>query len=143
MPVYRKEFKNMKPGYVRREAELQMVSAKYKMSPKVLATDYETFIEMEHLEEMSVGDMYGEEVEDIPPHIISAMWSLLWMLYHVCGISYIDVWPRNFIEKNGRVWIIDFGDAYELTYSDSEKPDDYLDEILKAGKITHWNQEFL
>ena len=143
MPPYRKVFKGVDPSYVRNEAELQMVAAKFGLSPKVLGTDYKTFIEMEEIENMNVGDWYGEDIKDIPPHILSAMWSLVWMLYHVCGIAYIDVWPRNFVEKNGRVWIIDFGDAYELRYTDSEEPDHYLDEILKAGKITHWNPEFL
>jgi tRNA A-37 threonylcarbamoyl transferase component Bud32 len=142
MKIFHKTFPKRRAGYVRREVGLQKVAAKYGLSPKVIDTDYETYIDMEDLEEMSIGDMYGENIEDIPPNILAAMWSHLYTLYHVCGIEYKDVWPRNFIEKNGRVWIIDFGDARELTYRSNERVDEYLQEILEAGTITHWNQEF-
>ena len=141
--VYRKTFPPGTPASaVKREAALQKVAAKYKLSPKVLATDGKTYIDMEHLNEMTVDDMYGDVIDDIPPNIISAMWANLYTLYHICGIEYIDVWPRNFIEKGGRVWIIDFGDAREITYKDDEEYDDYLQEILEKGTITRWNPEF-
>jgi tRNA A-37 threonylcarbamoyl transferase component Bud32 len=141
--VYRKTFPpGTSPEYVKREAALQKVAAKYKLSPKVLGTDGKTYIDMEHLDEMTVDDMYGQVIDDIPPHIISAMWSTLYTLYHICGIEYLDVWPRNFIEKGGRVWIIDFGDAREITYKKNEEFDEYLEGILEAGTITHWNQDF-
>lgn len=142
MKVFHKTFPKRRAGYVEREVGLQRVAAKYGLSPKVIDTDNKTYIDMEDLEEMSVADMYGENIEDIPPNILAAMWSHLYTLYHVCGIEYKDVWPRNFIEKNGRVWIIDFGDARELTYRSNERVDEYLQEILKAGTITHWNPEF-
>jgi tRNA A-37 threonylcarbamoyl transferase component Bud32 len=140
---YRKQFpKGTPPSYVKREAALQKVAAKYGLSPKVIATDNKTYIEMEYLGEMTVDDEYGQNIDDIPPNILSAMWSNLYILYHVCGIQYLDVWPRNFIEKGGRVWIIDFGDAKELTYKKNEEEDEYLSEILDSGLITHWNPEF-
>ena len=142
MKIFHKTFPKRKAGYVRREVGLQMVAVKYGLSPAVMDTDYETYIDMVDLEEMTVGDIYGEEISDIPPKILAAMWSHLYTLYHVCGIEYIDVWPRNFIEKNGRVWIIDFGDARELTYRKNERVNDYLQEILEAGTITHWNADF-
>ena len=141
--VYRKEFpKGTPPNYVKREAALQKVAAKYGLSPKVIATDNKTFIEMEYVDEMTVDDEHGQNIDDIPPNILSAMWASLYMLYHVCGIEYLDVWPRNFIQKGGRVWIIDFGDARELTYKKNEEEDEYLAKILEAGTITHWNPEF-
>ena len=138
MAIYRKEFKNPKAGYVKREAGFLRKAARYGLSPKLLKTDNETFIEMDNLQEMSVGDMYGDEIEDIPPHILAGMFSLVWTLYHVCKIQYLDLWPRNFITKDDRVWIIDFGDALKA----SDEPDEYVMEILKAGKITHWNSAF-
>lgn len=138
MAIYRKEFTNPKPGYVKREATFLRKAARYGLSPKILKTDNETFIEMDNLREMSVGDMYGDDIKDIPPHILAGMFSLVWTLYHVCKIQYRDLWPRNFITKDDRVWIIDFGDATKT----SDTLDEYVAEILKAGKITHWNQHF-
>jgi tRNA A-37 threonylcarbamoyl transferase component Bud32 len=141
--TYRKTFPVGTPAKaVKREVTLQKVAAKYGLSPKVIATDNKTYIEMEHLGEMTVDDEHGQNIDDIPPKILSGMWSSLYTLYHVCGIEYLDVWPRNFIEKGGRVWIIDFGDARELTYKENEEEDDYLAGILEAGTITHWNPDF-
>ena len=138
MAIYRKNFKDAKPGYVRREAAFLRKAARFGLSPKLLKTDNETFIEMDDLREMTVEDMFGESIEDIPPHILAGMFSLVWTLYHVCKIQYCDIWPRNFIAKGDKVWIIDFGDARKA----SDKQDEYLIEILKSGKITHWNPAF-
>lgn len=141
--IYRKTFPTGTPAKaVKREVELQKVSAKYGLSPKVIATDNKTYIDMEYIGDMTVDDEHGQNIDDIPPKILSGMWSCLYILYHICGIEYLDVWPRNFIEKGGRVWIIDFGDARELTYKKNEVEDEYLSEILEEGTITHWNPDF-
>jgi tRNA A-37 threonylcarbamoyl transferase component Bud32 len=66
------------------------------------------------------------------------MFGLVWILYHICGIEYLDLWPRNFVEVDGRVWVIDFGDA-RMT---KDKKDDYLESVFKKGRITKWNPEF-
>jgi tRNA A-37 threonylcarbamoyl transferase component Bud32 len=141
---YRKTFPSGTPeSYVRNEVHLQTVASQIGLAPAIKKTDYKTFVEMEDLKEMSVEDMYGSDINQIPPKILSAMWAILYTLYHTFDIEYIDVWPRNFIEKNGRVWIIDFGDAREICHEDEDyEPDEYLQEILEAGRITHWNPEF-
>jgi len=138
MAIYRKNYKDPNPGYVKREAGFLRKASRYGLSPKLLNTDNKTFIEMDDLKEMTVEDMYGGEIEDIPPHILAGMFSLVWTLYHVCKIQYRDLWPRNFIAKGDRIWIIDFGDAIKA----SDPIDDYLMETLKTGKITHWNPGF-
>jgi tRNA A-37 threonylcarbamoyl transferase component Bud32 len=138
MAIYRKNYKDPKPGYVKREAGFLRKASRYGLSPKLLSTDNKTFIEMDDLKEMTVEDMYGSEIEDIPPHILAGMFSLVWTLYHVCKIQYRDLWPRNFIAKGDRIWIIDFGDATKA----SGRSDEYLMETLKNGKITHWNPAF-
>jgi len=141
--IYHKTFPSGTPAKaVKREVELQKVAAKYGLSPKVIATDNKTYIDMEYIGDMTVDDEYGQNIDDIPPKILSGMWSCLYILYHICGIEYLDVWPRNFIEKGGRVWIIDFGDARELTYKKNEVEDEYLAEILEEGTITYWNPDF-
>jgi len=139
MKIYNKTFPQAKPGYVAQEAQFLKIAADHGLSPKFVGTDNKTYIDMEDLDEMNVGDMWGENIECIPPNILAGMFSIIWTLYYVHNIEYRDVWPRNFVEKDGRVWIIDFGDAREK----SDEIDDYLGEILAAGKITHWNKEFL
>jgi predicted Ser/Thr protein kinase len=138
MTSYVKRFNNERPSYVRREAEFLQIAASHGLAPEVYDTDYKTYIEMEDLETMNVGDFYGEDIKHIPKHILAGMFSILWFLYHVCDIEYRDVWPRNFIVINDRVYIIDFGDARKK----QKKCDSYLSKILKAGKITHWNPAF-
>lgn len=141
MAIYRKTFPiGTKPAYVRNEAELQTEVSKYGLTPKIIRTDNKTFIEMEDLECMNVGDTYGDNVNDIPANIRAQMWSILWYLHAILGIDYVDVWPRNFVEVDGRVWIIDFGDAY--WHDDNEEMNWYLEEILDAGCITEWNPDF-
>lgn len=135
---YIKRFKVKNYAAVRREAELLNTAASYGLAPEVYDTDYKTYIEMEDLEEMSVSDMYGDEIKNIPPHILGGMFSIVWFLYYVAGIEYRDLWPRNFIAIGDRVFIIDFGDARKK----NKKCDHYLEKILKAGRITHWNPNF-
>jgi tRNA A-37 threonylcarbamoyl transferase component Bud32 len=53
------------------------------------------------------------------------------------GIEYLDVTPYNFIEKDGTVYIIDFGHARNV----SDYLDDYLDDIFANWKLK-WNPEF-
>lgn len=142
MAIHRKTFpKGTDPKYIQNEVELQKEAARWGLSPKVLKTDNKTFIEMEDLECMNIGDTYGENLEDIPQNIRSQMWSILWYMHTVLGIDYVDVWPRNFIEVENRVWIIDFGDATWHDY-DEDEPNWYLEEILDAGYITQWNPDF-
>ena len=138
MSVYRKEFTTEKPAYIKNEVRLQKIASRYGLAPKVLKTDNKTFIEMVRLEEMNVGDMYGNDIDEIPPRVVGGMFSLVWILYHICGIEYLDLWPRNFVEVDGRVWVIDFGDARMK----KDKKDDYLESVFKKGRITKWNPEF-
>ena len=138
MSVYRKEFTTEKPAYIKNEVRLKKIAARYGLAPKVLKTDNKTFVDMVRLEEMNVGDMYGNDIDDIPPRVVGGMFGLVWILYHICGIEYLDLWPRNFVEVDGRVWVIDFGDARMKR----DKKDDYLESVFKKGRITKWNPEF-
>jgi predicted Ser/Thr protein kinase len=136
---YVKRFKTNNYASVRREAQLLNIAASYGLAPEVYDTDYKTYIEMEDLKELSVSDMYGDNIADIPKHILAGMFSILWFLYHVCEIEYVDVWPRNFVEVDGRVYIVDFGHATKKT----AKCNAYLKKTLAAGKITRWNPDFV
>jgi tRNA A-37 threonylcarbamoyl transferase component Bud32 len=138
MSVYRKEFTADKPMYIRNEVRLQKIAAMHGLAPNILKTDNKTFIEMVKLKEMNLGDMYGNDIDEIPARVVGGMFSLVWILYHICGIEYLDIWPRNFVEVDGRVWVIDFGDARMRR----DKKDDYLESVFKKGRITKWNPEF-
>ena len=135
MSTYIKRFTNVRPKDVKREAELLNIAASYGLAPDVIDTDYKTYIEMNDLSAMNVADMWGDE---IPEEILGGMFSIIWILYHVCNIEYRDIWPRNFIVVDKRVYIVDFGHARRK----QRKCDKYLLKILNAGTLTHWNPEF-
>ena len=130
MMTYVKRFVNTKAADVRREATLLNIAASYGLAPEVYDTDNKTYIEMEDLETMNIGDMWGNDIKHIPQHIVAGMFSILWHLYYVCGIEYLDVWPRNFIEVNNRVFIVDFGHAFRKR----KKCNRYLQKMLNSGR---------
>ena len=135
--IYRKLFQNIPPEDVRREADLQIIAASAKFAPRVVNTDFTSFINMVDLQEMCIADKYGEAFETMPSFILEDIYIILRDLYIKYDIEYIDVTPYNFIEKNGRVWIIDFGHA-------SKKGNNnwYLMEVLNAERIHCWNPDF-
>ena len=136
-PIYRKLFQNIPPEDVRREAELQTIAANANFAPRVVDTDFSSFIDMIDLREMCIADKYGESLQTMPTFILEDIYIILRDLYIQYHIEYIDVTPYNFIEKNGRVWIIDFGHA-------SKKGNNnwYLMEVFDAKRIYSWNPDF-
>ena len=139
--AYIKRFPNTSAEDVLREATLQRLAAEYGLAPCVLETDEESFITMEDIGEMNLADLYGEKIEDIPVSIKRDIWNILWALYSCCGIEYTDVTPYNFIEKDGRVWILDFGHARKIIRGDI---DPWLLDILcdESTMLSEWNAEF-
>lgn len=137
MGVYTKKFKRTSPNDIAREAELQHASHILGMSPKVIRYTKNSIV-MEKINEMCIADKYGENIDDIPSAIKIKIFDILRRLYESLDIEYIDVTPYNFIEMDGRVWIIDFGHA---RYRGSEA-DCYLEEIFEEGSLTKWNPEF-
>jgi len=139
MHVYRKVFNDSNLSYVKNEITLYKKAAKFILCPPILDTDYQTYMDCVHLNEMNIGDRWGNNIEDIPTDVLQDMFNIVWKLYHICRIEYIDVWPRNFIKTDNRVWVIDLGDAKPRNFI----RDPYLKHIFKAGRITHWNPEFI
>jgi serine/threonine-protein kinase RIO1 len=82
--------------------------------------------------------MYGDTIGDIPEWIQEAILDILYALYTVAKIEYIDVTPYNFIERDGVVWIIDFGHAKDV----ADEMDPYLDEVFASWNLSKWNPEF-
>ena len=123
------------------EVELQNVSYKYNFTPKIYNVKYnknEAVITMENLNEMCLADKYGDEPFDIPNQYWKQIRTILETLLYEEGIEYIDITPYNFIEKDEKIYIIDFGHAY---YTDKNKKINwFLQELLDGSNS--WNPDF-
>ena len=53
------------------------------------------------------------------------------------NIEYIDITPYNFIEKDGKVFIIDFGHAYYTDFNING----FLNEVMYHC-LNEWNADF-
>jgi tRNA A-37 threonylcarbamoyl transferase component Bud32 len=139
--AYTKHFNDTSQYRIRLETELQRTGSEYGLSPEIIETDSQTFIKMEDLGEMCIADKYGEKIDDIPDHIRRDIWNILWTLYSCCNIEYVDVTPYNFIEKDGRVWVIDYGHA---KYIKRGNVDEWLHHVLSDEQmtLTEWNAHF-
>jgi len=123
------------------EAELQELSSKYGFSPKIIDTVYEddkAIINMEFINEPCLFYKYGKYPEDIPEFVWDQMRIKLLKLYQEEGVQYFDITPYNFIEKDGNVYVIDFGHANYI-YED-EEPDEFFIDFLQGEN--DWNYDF-
>ena len=122
------------------EVELQIISSRYHFSPKIIETYFgeeHCNITMENLETLNLADNYGENPEDIPLDIWTQIRYILTVLYEEEGIEYIDITPYNFIEKDGKVFIIDFGHAYYTDFNING----FLNEVMYHC-LNEWNADF-
>lgn len=140
MPLYIKDVSNCALPYIRNEVRLHRIAAALDVSPKIIDTNYVSFIAMERIESMSLADKYGDEFEDIPFWIQEEIIEILWTLYSCAYIQYVDITPYNFIEHNGRVWCIDFGDAVRQHPKTKLHP--FLKKVFNTWKLTSWNPDF-
>ena len=134
--MFRKEFTSTPSREIAREVRLQQVAANLGLSPNVLKTDNKTFIEMERIDDMALAYRYGDDIEELPNDIREQVYNIVRTLYDH-GIQYIDITPYNFIEKDGRVWIIDFGHA-----SNRKRLIPYLRKMFNEGYLHEWNADF-
>ena len=76
--------------------------------PKILAYDRDTRIMlMERVNYMNVADYYGEKDTDTSPELFGRIRQIIKTLYDN-NVVYPDITGYNFIEHDGKVWIIDF-----------------------------------
>jgi tRNA A-37 threonylcarbamoyl transferase component Bud32 len=134
--IFRKDVSSRSEDQVKNEVCLQRKAALLGLCPKIISTDYKTFIEMEDLGQMCIADMYGEDITDMPKGILTGMYEILRRLYLECDIEYIDVTPYNFIETDDQLWIIDFGDAREVNKNW------FLKEVFQHHSVLQWNPDF-
>ena len=135
--IFRKNVSGRSKEMIEKEVRFQRKAAELCLSPKIVDTDFETYIEMEDLEQMCLADMYGESINDMPESIKKEIYDILTRLYLECDIEYIDVTPYNFIETDDQLWIIDFGDARE-----APKKSYFLKELFRNRELTVWNSDF-
>jgi tRNA A-37 threonylcarbamoyl transferase component Bud32 len=134
-----KRFPNTPVEEIKREAMLQRRAAKKGMSPNVIRCTKKTIVS-EHLDEMCLADKYGKDMDDLPDWVRREIVEILWKLYKECDIEYIDITPFNFIEKEGTVWVIDFGHARSVTPDTKLEP--YLLELFDTWELKCWNKDF-
>ena len=93
---------------------------------------------MEKISGMNLSDFYGENIIDVPCNIIKEVQTIIKTLKFY-NIIYPDITGYNFIEdKNGVVWIVDFGHAY---IREPEQPvDSFVLDFLNGHN--GWNPEF-
>lgn len=121
------------------EIEIQTIAAGYGFSPRILKTEEgvgTVQVYMEDIEEDPLVTSYGEDPNDIPKWIWDEIRFMVRTLYEEEGIEYVDITPYNFIEKDGRIYMIDFGDA---RYKEGE-PDWFLAEFLDGENS--WNPDY-
>jgi len=123
------------------EVELQTIAAKHGFSPKIISTSTQgniCLIFMENLDADCLADVYGEDPDDLPTWIWDRIRTMVKTLLYEEGIEYIDITPYNFIEKNNRIYMIDFGDA---KYT---KPNEliswFLEEFIEGENS--WNPDY-
>ncbi len=142
--TYLKTYINPKPGYVVKSALTQQLAANMRIAPRVLSTDNESYIVMEHLDEMCIADKWGENLDELETELadkIRAGIKDILCILHGQGIEYLDVTPYNFIEKDGRVWVIDFDDVKYIKKGSTTK-NAYLKPIIRGEKQLYWNPAF-
>lgn len=120
------------------EIEMQQIAATYGFSPKVLAINDLDF-DMVNLDSPCLADVYGDDPTKIPDWIWEEIHHILTVLYECEGIEYVDITPYNFIEKEAKLWIIDFGHAY-YTQSPVVPENWFLRDFLDGER--GWNPDF-
>lgn len=121
------------------EIELQKIAAKHGFTPKVIWNEGLEF-EMEMIDAPCLANVYGENAQHIPFWIWDQIIHILTVLYEHEGIEYIDITPYNFIEKDNKIWLIDFGHAF-YTKSPNKPENWFLRELLIDG-VCAWNPDF-
>jgi RIO-like serine/threonine protein kinase len=139
MKLFTKRFENTPLDEIRREASLQRKAAALGLAPAVRRCTSNSIV-MVDLQAMCLGDKYGRNISDTPHWIQERILEILLTLRDTCKIEYTDITPFNFVEDDGVVWVIDFGDAKAIK-ADTPR-DDFLYDVLDYW-VLKWNPEYL
>ena len=106
-------------------------------APKVYYYDRKTkTMAMQKLPGMSVSGYYGEDPDNVPEHVFTQIRKILKTLY-MNNIEYPDITGYNFMVRNNKIHIIDFGHA---TCCDEYPTDAFMLKFLNSHN--GWNPEF-
>ena len=121
-----------------KEINLQIKAHSYVPCPNIIDTivnEGHIYILMEKLEAKTIYDLYGSNPKDVPDKIWKEIHKIISKLYYH-DIHYVDISSFNFmVDKNDKVYIIDFGDAYEC------KVNWFLKDFMDGEKS--WNPDFV
>ncbi len=93
---------------------------------------------MEKIDGMSVSDMYGDSIEDVPDVVFEQLREIMIKLVDN-GIKYPDFTGYNFMLDNkvpDKIWIIDFEHAINEDCTDNE----FIMDVYCGAKI--WNDDY-
>lgn len=82
------------------------------------------------------------EPEDIPKQYWKQIKSIIQILYEYEKIQYIDITPYNFIEKDNKIYLIDFGHAYLSDKSSIQPQNWFLKDFLSNKEFMKFNPDF-
>jgi RIO-like serine/threonine protein kinase len=124
------------------ESEYLLHKYVYKLEivnvPKIYHYDRETQrMVMQRLGGMTLSDMYGAEESCIDAEKFEKVRNIVQLLFNN-NIEYPDITGYNFIEYNGKMWVIDFGDA---RYIARRIKNPFILQFL--GGRNRWNPQFL
>lgn len=88
---------------------------------------------------MSISNLYGENMSNVPKNIIKKIRSIVNTLYKA-NIEYPDITGYNFIKYDDKIWIIDF--EHSKINCDKETYDPYILKFIN-GNTKIWNPRFL
>jgi tRNA A-37 threonylcarbamoyl transferase component Bud32 len=111
--------------------------------PRIISYDYHNkILTMEKVNNMSISDFYGEEIDQVPKNILNKIREIIKRL-HDNGIEYPDITGYNFIEVFGEIWIIDFEHTKFFDKDSIKKSNNYEFIINFINGLNSWNPEFL
>ena len=90
---------------------------------------------MKKIDQLCISDMYGEEPEDVEEYLFDEIRKIIKKLAD-SSIEYPDITGYNFIEKDGKVWIIDF----EHSKINRNIKDPFINKFIDG--LNKWNPEF-
>jgi len=106
--------------------------------PQINDYDIDTQVmTMENVPHMCVSDFYGESDENISPELFDQIRAVIRFLYSN-HIIYPDITGYNFIEYEGKLWIIDFEHSDFKTHQKNV----FVEEFVLNDDYYKWNPWF-
>jgi hypothetical protein len=126
------------------EAGLQAIAADLGFAPKIQKRDG-SVVHMDAINGRALSDIYTDDAALIPDAVWKEIERMLTVLFETEGIEYIDITSYNFMEDaaTGRIWVVDFGDAFYTPMAKGQPPSNwFLRSVLAGESGKAWNPDF-